>query len=1573
MISINKTIDNKNIFYNSKTGFFLSLLIVLMILSVGSAAAVHDATVTISPDIANCDELGNTFTVNVKNDAGSTDDILQVEIYKALAGISDFTCGSAPTGWTLFSFTDRCIYVTELASAYKITQGNNLDFTFDATMSSDTCQSLFIVVTVDDAYPTGDRDTHEVNVNIDCTLPEIEKTVGEPKIAGSGFDWWVTESTLIELSASDNTDVCDLGLDYCRWRITVDGVPGGWITEQNGPALCWDFDFDGDSNHYLEVECYDLAGNKATLTETDKVDDTPPVTMKVISEPKKIEGGVEWVDTATTITLTAVDPDPTGESCNIGVDKIYWANNIVPDDNCLNPESNCNPVDTAYNMVEGDEVIIQKDQESCHLLQYYSVDHLGNKEDMNVNCFFVDKTEPYMYKDNGAAISGSGESLFMIGENSNGDFHWITSSMPITFTCDDTKTPAGGSQAHPSEDEELCFRVSFDYPSWNYEKTSNYCSHFSGTLDKYEDGFCCVAVDGNKKFAFNFLEESMHNLEYYCIDAVEKRTDTHIQYYKVDDTPPYLVDKWIDESYYALEGVCPPVDEFDICHLDGVSHIYIDVLDGGDICAVDDVVCEWKYRVDEGSGYGPYTDWITYDAGCGDIHFPEESKHELVIRCTDALGNYFEDVEIFYVDMTPPETTKTYVGLQYPDPITDHHATHWITSQTEIHLSPTDLVGPHDSGVKETKYRVTLLGSNEACESDARCQEIQTDGGAWTPYTVPFTIGEPSCHLIEYYSVDNVNKIEVTKKQCVFVENTAPTILEKLVGEPKVLKDDKVYISGLTPITMRCEDQGDHPVNHVSIWYRYRVSDDCATWGGWITDGCSGEVVDGWCDPTGEEKVIYFPQDSCHELEYYCVDALGHETAHEFEIDVVDNQAPEITKTIVGPQQGDCPPEEGEDCYIDGITVIHVEVVDPEPHPVDEVVCEWDYEVTDGNKIGQGQSGLGTSFDINFQEESTHVLTIRCEDALHNVVEDVETFIVDKTPPEIHKKYSWRHHYDEEICVEWEKPCWWCSEECVEWKTVEWISSDTKITITVDDAGPHKTGINESKYRYDIVDDDYCWGLLDCQEATTNETWTVMSDPTHEEFYIAEDSCHLIEILSTDNVEKSSTHKQCVFVDNRGPDTVKKIGEPKDEWYPGQPGEPKSYFYPEETAHCWDETNESIECWEATTVTPIKMECDDSWDGDDTHPVGEKKLCFKVDVDAEDKTLKYCMEYGGWYNLFGGECCRYLEPEDETDDHEGCDFFDYKDDCDEVQDLECYEGRKTFYFLEETEHNLKYYCVDKLGNKGPVDDEKFKIEGTKLEIPLYKKWNLISVPFTLLNDDPEVVFDKVFFDGELVDDVSEYIDSVWAYDPDHGMCGKDWCVWSPDGVDNDNLKVMPGWGYWVMVNDKPACEGILDCFWNIFNEEPLWLVIGGSLFSPATPPPSRNLQGGWNLIGYYGTDWQSYPMSDENFMCGEEFQMPERQIFGDKVYCSLNSLIDTQEGYPRWSSLWSYVSCGNHQTEWVGLNTCADPENPIQSMLSRMYAGRGYWVELDVPDIYAPATTCLWNNDFECVWTGGEI
>ena len=244
----------------------------------------------------------------------------------------------------------------------------------------------------------------------------------------------------------------------------------------------------------------------------------------------------------------------------------------------------------------------------------------------------------------------------------------------------------------------------------------------------------------------------------------------------------------------------------------------------------------------------------------------------------------------------------------------------------------------------------------------------------------------------------------------------------------------------------------------------------------------------------------------------------------------------------------------------------------------------------------------------------------------------------------------------------------------------------------------------------------------------------------------------------------------------------------------------------------------------------------------------------------------------------------------------------------------------TIYFPEESNHTLEAYCLNDC-DKSEYDIEKFKVEGTAFEIPLYKKWNLISVPFALTNDSVSEVFKNI----------SDKIVSVWTYD------NGSWYVWIP-GLGGTLTSIKPGWGYWVIA------------------KEDIKLLISGSLFSPITTPPSKELQSGWNLIGYYGTEWQIYELEEDD-SCG--YINP---LYGNYVYCSLNSLVDTQRGLPRWSSLWGYDNCGEDVAYWHQLESCADEHWDD----NRMYAGKGYWIEMDVKDSYAPATNCIWNEDLHC-------
>jgi hypothetical protein len=1628
--------------------------------AIPALANTHTSVITVTPNIVpSGTSIDFTARVECTSTGGTADDeIHEVRIYEHF----DFTnidC-KPTTGWYgpfpgENQYGKFCLWTAQ--AGYELGVGEYKDFQFSSdTPDSECCRTWLM--------ETRDKNNYWIfnypDICIDTTPPDTTKRFIGPQKISDGIEW-IDGVTLVELTARDDVGPHDAGIDKTWYR-------NDWYTDE----------------HLGSTGCYEPSSCTVGFYKE----------FFGLMSPYERENWQGCID-----------------ECQEDCEDLYWGD--MKFDNWYDCVETCGagPCDlpAAWKLYRGEP--IQKDEESCHVLTYFSVDNVGNIEDMNINCFFVDKTPPEISKDNGRAIPDSGEFNFTTPWNKGGAFHWITTDMPILFDCVDP-------EPHPSGDEELCFRVSFNYPIFDYTKTQEYCSNYGGAYDKYGDEFCCVDVSGKADFDFYFLEETMHNLEYYCIDAVEKESCIHTQYYKVDDTPP-VIEKYMFGDYL---GDCPHGTDLEHgdCYVsdNGISGVEIEVEDGGEVCAVEGLSCYYElwWETSLESCIAEFEGTHLYNEQTGEcfveggefeyekeILFHQDSTHRLYIYCEDALGNWVEDVEEFLVDSTPPVTEKIYgepfVEDWYPKgcyeqcedectfcpttttlPLEDgcrvdegcleecleHQCgwAEWINSSTSITLTAED----EKVGVHETYWRNTLV-DDEFCEDPEEycyCESpeeeevfdltgdvdgtvtktdngdsftwtivitsdnpahhrwgvgmafatsidqpsfqvwyreyqepygwyyqdygtgwngavtaLPTEGitatgdhtgqtftitvpktklgapcgrfywgaqartnllgkypstwnqwsggsgevsgmaisplggvGEWNVYTQPFYKPEESCHVIEYFSVDRLGNEEDVNWQCVFVDDTEPDVC-KDIGEPKEPSGQEgvYFITGETPIDLYCADMDPHPVDHVSLWYRYRISEDCETWGewtGWIDPTTNGNGNGGPCEymynnPYMVKKTIFFPEDSCHELEYYCEDALGNRGEIYGEIDIVDNQPPEIEKEIVGPSYGDCPPmSPKDDCYVDGVTEIHVDVWDPEPHPVNDVSCY--YEVwwkTDlqscidefqGTHLWNEQTEEcfveHTEFGeegavIVFGQDSTHNLYIYCEDALGNWVDDYETFLVDLIPPVTTKLYG-QPYYENDG---------------------EWITSDTPITLNAED---EKSGVDVTYYRIELVDDTYCDGIdkegdnLDCDDAVPRDSFF---DVYTEIFTIPEESCHLIEYYSVDNVEKTEeTKRQCVFVDNTPPLPVKEVGEPKGVWDGSD-----SYFYPEETAHCWDGTGEEIECWKVTMMTPIIMDCEDQ----DPHPVNHDHVCFMVDFDGDDITEDYCDYYGGDTEGNDGYCC--MESEAPLEIH----------------------------FGEESEHNLKYYCVDALGNEGPIDEEKFKVEGTSFEIPLYKKWNLISVPFVLLNDDP----DEVFKD-------TPGVVSVWAYDPEHVLCGFDWCVYTNDDTENDNLeRILPGWGYWVLEE---------------YDEE--WLTIGGSLFSPRTVPPSRTLVDGWNLIGYYGTSWELYSWGDASFECGDYWEgWPDRYIYGDKVYCALNSLIDTQEGYPRWSSLWSYLNCGGHNAFWLGLNTCAD--GGIQQQLDRMYAGRGYWIELEGEDQYAPATSCVWNDDFECRWTGGGI
>ncbi len=1401
----------------------------------------HNNKATIEPEWSQAG-IPVDYTVTICNVLDGNDSIDEVRLYETTG--YNITIADEKDGWYKSPYhpiKKYYQYTAEDSSNY-LTAGKCTDFTFTAITPSETpaCNLEWVFET---------RDINDVwkfayaRTSVDKMSPSITKEIVGPQVGpcppGKGEECWVQDHNTNIIVSVEDQGFCNppSGIDYCRYSIILDGsllFEHTFNPDEPEQRISWLVNFTEDSVHDLNIKCVDVAGNVVEDSERFRVDSTPPITKKTYGLPFYTNGVSDWITLQTLITLTAEDPDPTGESCNIGLDKTWYLDMLMSESDeacCYFPEK-CGPMECVMPSPEisiesiGCEwqeytIPFKKNEESCHLIQYYSIDNLGNVEPIKWQYVFVDDTPPVLRK-------VVGEPKVQIGDT---DDYYVTQQTPITLTCID-------GEPHPSGAKTIY---------WRYKVNEG--NGFGPWIEFNEDA---------DEVTFNFTENSMHEFEAWCVDNVGLESQHDNETFYVDSDSPVIT----KTMFGSWLGDCPPKDENDVCYVadNGQSGVIVNVTDVESIHSVDEVSCNydvWWFTSEENCGDRTYsTDKCLVDNGIitdkkeKTIIFGEDSTHKLYIHCEDALGNFVEDTETFLVDSTPPVTTKTYEGPQYPAEMTYPK---WINFETLINLTVTD----NKVGVDKTYWK-TYLVNDEACyDVEKNCyprEEITSIFNGYpfnefNEYTGPFNIEEQSCHLIEYYSVDLLGNTEQIKWQCVFVEDTAP-VLTKTVGTPNVpiagtTKD--YYITQQTPITLSCSDNGDHPVDQSKLYYRmYLKTEEAPAYA--IND--KGYVV------------VNFAEDSEHFLEAYCEDALGNRGAVDKETFIVDTQAPEIVKEMKGPYFGTCPPNPilaevmgtsvtpNGNCYVDTATSIVLSANDPEPHPVDNTQCRWRYSVqTSIPQVTVAQepsawSDWSSSSTITFPEESYHYLQVECKDALGNLIGDTEMFIVDKSVPIITKTYTGSYFAEE-----------------TQNGLVEWINSQTLIHASAVDPEPHPSGLKSIEYRTTLLgNDDACNNVELCQRQ--NGGTASWKPYTEAGFNIAEQSCHLIEIKATDNVGKNSIHKQCVFVDNTAPTPVKEVGEPRTPW-----NGLDANFY-NLSQFCLTPGN----CWKVTTLTPISLSCEDL----EPHPVDHENVCFKVEVDADDYTQKYCNNAQGTI----------------SDENEYC----------------CMQGEPEFHFTEVSEHNLKYYCVDALGNKGAIDDEKFKVEEDAFEIQINKKWNLISVPVRLLDDSMDLVFDNP----------NSKVKSVWQYD----AVNDEWHIYSPDGnPGNDDITTMePGFGYWVLANESDM------------------IVIGGSLMSPAMTPPSVPIVHGWNLVGYYGLD--GAPEGVNGF---PGYYGPAGN--GSPGDCAFNtlgaSLLDKE-----FTSLWGY---------W-------EPSNPNSwsqyDKYDNLDPGAGYWLFVQEEGIYAPSTTC---------------
>ncbi|MCK4496614.1 MAG: hypothetical protein KAU24_00345, partial [Candidatus Aenigmarchaeota archaeon] len=774
----------------------------------------------------------------------------------------------------------------------------------------------------------GWEEEHHFELDIVDTVPPVgSKLVGEPKLPGDGtFDWWVRDHvTPITLDCvdpephpADHEIMCYrisfdeeppfLTREYCAefggQYSGGEGIEGWCCVEKEG--LPYTFTFQEDSLHDLEYFCEDALGNENEVDiEWFRVDSTPPVTTKTYGEPRYPDDPYHpmWITSSTPVTLTAVDYE---EPCAVGVDKTYWRNKVV-------------------------------DNACCYTGNIMSYWNFYEETPTGYGQYVTGPDTPPMGVGSANLVTQAGGGVALIKY----DYAGFMLSNIYTLMYSTYQSPS--SSATPSQQVALQFNIDFDCtdgdtswqgrlifePYWNTEqgtpakgvwqtwnaragkwwssngnipqgspmyfddiltKYPNVCIHpiYGGLLVKAGSGW--PDFDGNADMVvfnddvydfepeeewnvydgeFTKPEESCHLIEYYSVDRLGNEETIKRQCIFVDNTPPNIYKRVSQPVHDCTPEEAAQYGDPDYgCHyITSQTTIALNCIDDQQLHPVDDVTLYWRnYLI----GETPLA-YNVVPGGYYEIQKTPDSEHVLEFYCEDALGNNQgtaenPHVEIDIVDTKPPvsqkdlgepkhECTEDEAMMYYGTPIpTD--GCYFINQSTPITLTCTDQ-DPHPVDHVKIYYRDYLVGENPPVFTEV-------DGDF-----VTFPKDRDSAHILEWYCVDELGNTEATHMEYDIVDTEPPETSKEIIG-PQYYDEvkDKFYIDGVTEIELTCIDPDPHPVDHEVIYYRYRVDD-----GNWPEE---------FTEYTGK---FTFPEESKHDLEYYCIDALGNEEVHQFEID----------------------------------------------------------------------------------------------------------------------------------------------------------------------------------------------------------------------------------------------------------------------------------------------------------------------------------------------------------------------------------------------------------------------------------------------------------------------------------------------------------------------------------------------------------------------------------------------------------------------------------------------------------------------------------------------------------------
>jgi len=519
------------------------------------------------------------------------------------------------------------------------------------------------------------------------------------------------------------------------------------------------------------------------------VDNLPPMTTVSLAGTR---GNSEWFRSSVAVTLTASDGIGSGVSyTEYRVDGGVWR------------------VYSSPFAVSGD---------GPHVIDYYSVDVVGNTEATRQETVKIDITAPAT----SPSLSGT-----------LGSAAWYTTQVIVNLQTVDTLSGVNwtryrldsgtwqyGSGFLLSADGQHILEYQSQDAAGNMESvgmlsikidkvrplTSLTLSGTTGDSNWYTTGvgvslassdstsgidFTGYRIDGATwqiyTGFFTITTDGVHVIEYYSQDYSGNREPIQNATVKVDQLGPVLVMTQADGTIYGTSSVNLAWSSVDATS--GLNRIETS-LDGA------------AYAT-----HSPMTMSLLL-SGLG------EGSHTLVVHAVDEAGLMTEKSTHFVVDTVPPASEAMSVGTEGLNT--------WFVSTVTVDLAANDAT----TGVRSTQYRV--------------------DGGLWQNYLGPFTIITDGDHVVEYRSADNAGNVEGVKQIGVKIDTAPPSTVYALES-----------IKGLN----------DWYVTYVKVSLTASDASSGVAW--------SKSRIDGgdWMEYLGPFLVT---TDGTHTVEFYSQDVSGH-------------------------------------------------------------------------------------------------------------------------------------------------------------------------------------------------------------------------------------------------------------------------------------------------------------------------------------------------------------------------------------------------------------------------------------------------------------------------------------------------------------------------------------------------------------------------------------------------------------------------------------------------------------------------------------------------------------------------